>query len=137
MVYMRGQREDYDHWDALGNPGWSWNDVLPLFKRMEDFFGGANEFHGAGGELRVEQPRVRWDILDAWRDAAEQCGIPKIEEFNRGDNFGNAYFHMNQKRRRALERHQGVAAPGARAPEPHARHQGARAQDPLRRRRTA
>jgi choline dehydrogenase len=98
MVYMRGQREDYDHWAALGNPGWSWNDVLPVFKAMEDFYDGANDYHGAGGELRVEPPRVRWDVLDAWRDAAEQCGIPKIAEFNRGDNFGNAYFHMNQKR---------------------------------------
>jgi choline dehydrogenase len=98
MVYMRGQRDDYDQWAAQGNPGWSWDDVLPLFKQMEDFYAGANEFHGAGGELRVEPPRVRWDILDAWRDAAAECGIPKIEEFNRGDNFGNAYFHMNQKR---------------------------------------
>ena len=58
---------------------------------------------------------MRWEILDAWREAAEECGIPKIEEFNRGDNFGNAYFHMNQKRGRALERHEGVAAAGARA----------------------
>lgn len=98
MVYMRGQRDDYDHWAAQGNPGWSWNEVLPLFKQMEDFYAGENEFHGAGGELRVEPPRVRWDILDAWRDAAAECGIPKIEEFNRGDNFGNAYFHMNQRR---------------------------------------
>ena len=54
--------------------------------------------HGAGGELRVEEPRVSWEILDAWRDAAEECGIPKIDEFNRGDNFGNAYFQMNQRR---------------------------------------
>ncbi|QJR16028.1 GMC family oxidoreductase [Usitatibacter palustris] len=97
MVYMRGQREDYDYWESLGLPGWGWRDVLPLFKGMEDYFGGADEWHGAGGELRVERPRVRWDILDAWRVAAEQCGIPKIPEFNRGDNFGNAYFHVNQR----------------------------------------
>ena len=100
MVYMRGQKEDYDHWASLGNPGWSWDEVLPLFKRHEDFFAGASDFHGAGGELRVEEPRVRWEILDAWREAAVECGIPKIDEFNRGDNFGNAYFHMNQKRGR-------------------------------------
>ena len=97
MVYMRGQREDYDHWASLGNRGWGWDDVLPVFREIEDFFGGAGEFHGAGGELRVEEPRVKWEILDAWREAAAQCGIPKIEEFNRGDNFGNAYFHMTQK----------------------------------------
>ena len=72
--------------------------MLPVFKRSEDYEHGADEFHGAGGELRVEERRVSWEILDAWRDAAEECGIPKIAEFNRGDNFGNAYFQMNQRR---------------------------------------
>ncbi|MEC7138231.1 MAG: GMC oxidoreductase, partial [Pseudomonadota bacterium] len=56
------------------------------------------DFHGSGGELRVEERRVNWEILDVWRDAAAQCGIPKIDEFNRGDNFGNAYFQMNQRK---------------------------------------
>lgn len=98
MIYMRGQKEDYDYWASLGNSGWSWNDVLPLFKKVEDFQHGADEMHGAGGELRVEDPRVRWEILEAWRDAAQECGIPKIAEFNRGQNFGTAYFHMNQRR---------------------------------------
>ena len=97
MIYMRGQRSDYDHWASLGNRGWSWDDVLPVFKRSEDYEHGADELHGAGGELRVEERRVNWEILDAWRDAAEECGIPKISEFNRGDNFGNAYFQMNQR----------------------------------------
>jgi choline dehydrogenase len=98
MVYMRGQKVDYDHWAAQGNAGWSWDEVLPYFKRAERHFGGANDHHGCDGELCVEEPRVRWEILDAWREAAEQCGIPKVDEFNRGDNFGNAYFHMNQKK---------------------------------------
>lgn len=98
MIYMRGQRSDYDHWAALGNRGWGWDDVLPVFKHSEDYQHGADEMHGAGGELRVEERRVSWEILDAWRDAAEECGIPKIAEFNRGDNFGNAYFQMNQRR---------------------------------------
>jgi choline dehydrogenase len=98
MIYMRGQRSDYDHWAALGNRGWSWDEVLPVFKRTEDYQHGADALHGAGGELRVEERRVSWEILDAWRDAAEQCGIPKIAEFNRGDNFGNAYFQVNQRR---------------------------------------
>ncbi|HVY66469.1 MAG TPA: GMC family oxidoreductase N-terminal domain-containing protein [Gammaproteobacteria bacterium] len=98
MIYMRGQRSDYDHWAAQGLRDWSWDDVLPVFKRSEDYQHGADEFHGAGGELRVEERRVSWEILDAWRDAAEECGIPKIAEFNRGDNFGNAYFQMNQRR---------------------------------------
>jgi choline dehydrogenase len=98
MIYMRGQKSDYDHWAALGNHGWSWDEVLPWFKRTEDYQHGADELHGAGGELRVEERRVNWEILEAWRDAAEECGIPKIREFNRGDNFGNAYFQMNQRR---------------------------------------
>jgi choline dehydrogenase len=97
MVYMRGQKDDYDHWAALGNRGWGWDDVLPYFKRAERHFGGANDHHGGEGELHVQEPRVKWEILDAWRDAAEQSGIPKVEEFNRGDNFGNAYFHMTQR----------------------------------------
>jgi choline dehydrogenase len=100
MIYMRGQKTDYDHWAALGLRGWSWDDVLPVFKRSEDYEHGADELHGAGGELRVEERRVSWDVLDAWRDAAQECGIPKIAEFNRGDNFGNAYFQMNQRRGR-------------------------------------
>src|SRR4051812_45103052 len=100
MIYMRGQRSDYDHWAAQGLRGWSWDDVLPVFKRSEDYEHGADDFHGVGGELRVEERRVSWEILDAWRDAAEECGIPKVPEFNRGDNFGNAYFQMNQRRGR-------------------------------------
>lgn len=97
MIYMRGQKSDYDHWASLGNRGWSWDDVLPVFKRSEDYQHGADDFHGVGGEMRVEEKRVSWEILDAWRDAAEEYGIPKIKEFNRGDNFGNAYFQMNQR----------------------------------------
>src|SRR5687768_18049833 len=98
MIYMRGQQSDYDEWAAQGLRGWSWDDVLPVFKRSEDYVHGADEFHGAGGELRVEERRVSWEILDAWRDAAEECGMPKIAEFNRGDNFGNAYFQVTQRR---------------------------------------
>jgi len=97
MIYMRGQKSDYDHWASLGNRGWSWDDVLPVFKRSEDYQHGADDCHGVGGEMRVEEKRVSWEILDAWRDAAEEYGIPKIDEFNRGDNFGNAYFQMNQR----------------------------------------
>ncbi len=97
MIYMRGQKSDFDHWESLGNRGWGWDQVLPAYKRSESYQHGANEFHGGDGELRVEERRVNWEILDAWRDAAEECGIPKIEEFNRGDNLGNAYFQMNQK----------------------------------------
>jgi choline dehydrogenase len=98
MIYMRGQAADYDHWRQLGLAGWGWDDVLPHFKRHEDFFAGADDMHGAGGEWRIEAPRISWEILDRFRDAAAEIGIPKIEDFNRGDNFGCAYFHVNQRR---------------------------------------
>ena len=100
MIYMRGQKQDWDGWAALGNRGWSWDEVLPLFRRLEDYAQGEADGYGAGGELRVEDPRVHWEILDAWREAAAECGIPPIKVFNRGDNFGCAYFQMNQKRGR-------------------------------------
>jgi len=98
MIYMRGQTRDYDHWRQLGNAGWGWEDVLPYFKCAEDFYRGADEMHGSGGEWRVEDMRLTWEILDAFRDAAAEVGIPKIDDFNRGDNEGSSYFHVNQKR---------------------------------------
>lgn len=98
MISMRGQAADYDHWRDLGLPGWGWSDVLPVFKRIEDHFLGETEHHGAGGEWRVEYPRVRWDILDAVSDAAGEMGVPVTEDFNTGDNEGVGYFHVNQKR---------------------------------------
>lgn len=98
MIYMRGQAADYDHWRQLGNVGWSWDDVLPIFKETEDHFAGASELHGSNGEWRVEEPRISWDILDAFRDAAAEVGIPRINDFNGGDNEGSAYFQVNQKK---------------------------------------
>ncbi|MDQ1920778.1 GMC family oxidoreductase [Massilia pseudoviolaceinigra] len=99
MIYMRGQSQDYDRWAELtGDAGWSWDKVLPLFKKSEDYHGGASELHGAGGEWRVEKQRLSWQLLDAFRDAAEQTGIRKIEDFNGGDNDGCNYFDVNQKR---------------------------------------
>jgi choline dehydrogenase-like flavoprotein len=98
MISMRGQSADYDHWRDLGLPGWGWSDVLPVFRRIEDHFLGETEHHGAGGEWRVEYPRVRWDILDAVSDAACEMGVPATEDFNTGDNEGVGYFHVNQKR---------------------------------------
>ena len=100
MVYMRGQAADYDHWRQLGLNGWGWDDVLPYFKRHENHFLGASDAHGVGGELRVEPPRVRWDLLEAFRRAAGQAGIKSITDFNTGDNEGCSAFHVNQKRGR-------------------------------------
>jgi choline dehydrogenase-like flavoprotein len=100
MIYMRGQAADYDGWRQLGLAGWGWDDVLPYFLRHEDHHGGACELHGAGGEWRVERPRISWPILDAVRDAGVEIGIPKLDDFNRGDNEGSDYFEVNQRRGR-------------------------------------
>lgn len=97
MIYMRGQAADYDGWAAEGNPGWSWNEVLPLFKKSENHFAGGSELHGAAGEWRVERQRLSWPILDAFRTAAQQSGIRNIDDFNGGDNEGCGYFQVNQK----------------------------------------
>src|SRR6476646_1096266 len=97
MIYMRGQAADYDHWRQLGLKGWGWNDVLPIYKQHEHHFLGAGEHHATGGEWRIEHPRVRWTLLDAFRKAAEQAGIKRIEDFNTGDNEGSAPYHVNQK----------------------------------------
>jgi len=98
MIYMRGQAADYDGWRQQGNAGWGWDDVLPYFRKSEDHYGGANALHGAGGEWRVEQQRLSWPILDAFRDAAEEIGIPRTNDFNRGTNEGSGYFEVNQRR---------------------------------------
>lgn len=99
MIYMRGQASDYDQWvSATGDPRWHWDQALATYKSIEDYFAGENAWHGRGGEMRVESARVRWKILDAWRAAAQEQGIPTIDEFNRGDNTGCAYFQMTQKR---------------------------------------
>jgi len=98
MIYMRGQAADYDHWRQLGLAGWGWDDVLPYFKRQEDYVHGADAMHGAGGEWRVEEQRLSWEILDAFRAAAAEVGIPPTDDFNRGDNEGCGYFQVNQRR---------------------------------------
>jgi len=111
MIYMRGQARDYDGWgsgDGFGaNPGWSWAECLPYFLKHEDFYKGADAFHAApgfdptgkraGGEWRVEKQRLQWPILDAFAAAAVEAGIPRVEDFNRGDNEGVGYFHVNQR----------------------------------------
>ncbi|MFT0859726.1 GMC family oxidoreductase [Ancylobacter sp. G4_0304] len=98
MIYMRGQAADYDHWRQLGLSGWGWDDVLPVFRKHEDHYLGASEMHGAGGEWRVEFPRLTWELLDTVREAARQDGIAAIPDFNTGDNEGSSYFQVNQKR---------------------------------------
>jgi len=99
MIYMRGQARDYDHWAELtGDPSWNWDSVLPLFRQHESHHLGASEFHGGDGELRVEAQRLSWEILDRFREAAQQAGIPYTDDFNRGNNVGSGKFEVTQKR---------------------------------------
>lgn len=99
MIYMRGQSRDYDEWARLtGDDSWGWNNVLPLFRRSEDHWRGGDAWHGRGGELRVEQQRLRWDILDRFAQAAEQAGIARTADFNTGDNEGSGKFEVTQRR---------------------------------------
>jgi choline dehydrogenase len=122
MIYMRGQARDYDQWaDITGDARWRWDNALPYFKLHEDHHAGANASHGAkghksevlladttvygqtlrhhiaGGEWRVEKQRLRWDVLDAFAQAAVEAGIPATDDFNRGSNEGVGYFEVNQK----------------------------------------
>ena len=122
MIYMRGQARDYDHWATLtGDAVWRWDNALPYFMLHEDHYKGADALHGArgtapalmatddtpykkllrgrnaGGEWRIEKQRLRWDVLDAFAQAAQQAGVPASDDFNRGNNEGVGYFEVNQK----------------------------------------
>lgn len=112
MLYLRGQARDYDHWaDLSGDSAWNWQNALPDFKAHENHYRldegedqttGKNsrfsDFHGHGGEWRIEKQRLRWDILDAFADAAVETGIERVDDFNTGDNAGIAYFEVNQRK---------------------------------------
>jgi choline dehydrogenase len=112
MIYMRGQSDDYERWaDLIGDDSWRWDQVWPEFKRHEDHYRldqpgrvdpnfeclHGNRRTGSTGEWRVEKQRVRWDILDAFSQAAQQAGIPAVDDFNSGNNEGVGYFEVNQK----------------------------------------
>ncbi|MCV6574738.1 MAG: GMC family oxidoreductase N-terminal domain-containing protein [Cohaesibacter sp.] len=97
MIYMRGQKADYDGWRQMGNEGWGWDDVLPYFLKSENHESRADVLHRQDGELRVEHQRLHWDILDAVRDAALELGIPKADDPNDGINDGSSYFEVTQK----------------------------------------
>ena len=97
LLYIRGQEQDYNMWRQLGNNGWAWDDVLPYFLKAENQERGASQFHGVGGPLSVSDQRIQLDILDEFINAAEEVGIPKINDFNKGDNFGCGYFQVTVK----------------------------------------
>lgn len=102
LLYIRGQAEDYDRWEQLGNRGWSYKDVLPYFIKSEDNQRGASKYHGVGGPLSVSNIRVKRKICEYFINAAEQIGIPRNEDFNGEDQEGAGYFQLTitQKGRR-------------------------------------
>jgi choline dehydrogenase-like flavoprotein len=116
MISMRGQAADYDHWRQLGLTGWGYDDVLPVFKQLEDHFLGASAHHGSGGGWRIEAPRLSWAVLDAVAEAAEEMGIRRTPDFNTGDNEGVGYFHVNQKRGRRWSSARGFLKPALTRP---------------------
>ncbi|MGY9036107.1 MAG: GMC family oxidoreductase, partial [Rhodobacterales bacterium] len=97
MIYIRGQSADYDLWKQKGNVGWGWDDILPYFMKSEDYVDGKSEFHNTGGEWRVDNQRLSWEVLEKFKDACIQAGIPETPDFNTGDNEGVGYFKVNQK----------------------------------------
>ncbi|HEY2050385.1 MAG TPA: GMC family oxidoreductase N-terminal domain-containing protein, partial [Caulobacteraceae bacterium] len=111
MIYMRGQAADYDGWRQLGLAGWGWDDVAPLFMAHEDHVDPPGPLHRAGGEWRIEHPRMRWPVLDAFSQAAALEGIPPTGDFNGGDNFGSGYFQVNQKAGRRWSAARGFLKP--------------------------
>jgi choline dehydrogenase len=98
MIYMRGQEGDYKAWvTATGDESWSWQNALRRYKAIEDYHGPANEWHGKGGEWTVSKQRLRWPIMDVFKQAAIETGIPASDDFNTGDNFGVGYFDVSQR----------------------------------------
>jgi choline dehydrogenase len=99
MIYMRGQEGDYASWvKATGDDSWSWQNALRRYKSFEDYHGAANQWHGKGGEWTVSKQRLRWPIMDIFKEAAVETGIAATDDFNRGDNFGVGYFDVSQRK---------------------------------------
>jgi choline dehydrogenase len=97
MIYMRGNRADYQEWEALGAEGWGWDDVLPYFLKAEDNERGASELHAVGGPLTVSDGRSRHQLMDAFLEAAEQAGHPRNDDFNGPEQDGVGYYQLTQR----------------------------------------
>lgn len=95
LIYIRGQREDYDHWAALGNAGWGYDQVLPYFIRSEGNQRGADAFHGASGPLKVSDIAAGHELIEAFIAAAQQTGVPRNADFNGAVQQGAGYYQLN------------------------------------------
>ena len=97
LIYIRGQAEDFDHWRQLGNTGWSFDDVLPYFRKAEDNERGPDAFHGAGGPLAVSDMRDRHPLAEAYIEAAQQCGYPRNDDFNGAAQEGAGFYQTTMR----------------------------------------
>lgn len=117
MIYMRGQEQDFASWSELtGDSSWSWQDALRRYKKFEDYHGGSNEWHSSGGAWRVEKQRLKWKILEEFKQAAIETGIPASDDFNRGNNLGVGYFDVNQNKGLRMNTAKAFLKPASRRP---------------------
>ena len=128
MVYIRGNPLDYDEW----GPGWTWDEMLPYFKRAEDNERGEDEYHGAGGPLPVSEGRSRNPLAQAFLDSAVAHGLPANEDFNGAEQDGVGWYQVTQRNGARAQRGRGVPPPGDEPAEPDRRDARARALDPVR-----
>jgi len=116
LLYIRGQKEDYDQWRQLGNTGWSYDDVLPYFIRSEDQERGADDYHGVGGPLAVSNMRIRRELCDKFIEAAGELGIPPSDDFNGAAQEGAGYFQLTARNGRRCSTAVGYLKPAKRRP---------------------
>ena len=103
LLWIRGQSNDYDNWRQQGNTGWGWDDVLPYFLKSEDNELGKSKFHNDKGPITVSNKKINLNMLEEFQNAAEEIGIPRTNDFNRGDNFGIGYFQFTTSRQKLLK----------------------------------
>ncbi len=112
LLWIRGQSNDYDNWRQMGNSGWGWNDVLPYFLKSENNELGKSEFHNDNGPIMVSNKKINLKMLDEFQNAAEECGIPKTNDFNTGDNTGIGFFQFTTNHNKSLLKLRCSAAKG-------------------------
>jgi len=112
LLWIRGQSNDYDNWRQMGNSGWGWNDVLPYFLKSENNELGKSEFHNDSGPIMVSNKKINLKMLDEFQNAAEECGIPKTNDFNTGDNTGIGFFQFTTNHNKSLLKLRCSAAKG-------------------------
>ena len=112
LLWIRGQSNDYDNWRQMGNTGWGWNDVLPYFLKSENNELGKSEYHNDNGPIMVSNKKIDLKMLDEFQNAAEECGIPKTNDFNTGDNTGIGFFQFTTNHNKSLLKLRCSAAKG-------------------------